>query len=65
MSTRSKVAIAASSRGKSVYSVVYRRRHRLIKWELNSTNLSPDPLVFRTVRKTFTLHGSSLIWLLL
>ena len=31
---------------------------------LNSARLSPVPLVFKTVRETFTSHGSSMIWCL-
>ncbi len=31
---------------------------------LNSARLSPVPLVFKTVRNSFPLHGSSMIWCL-
>ena len=32
---------------------------------LNSTRLSPAPLVFKTVHETLISHGSSIIWYLL
>ncbi|MEH2313137.1 MAG: AAA family ATPase, partial [Nostoc sp.] len=36
--------------------------NKIIITILNSTRLSPTPLVFKTVRETFISHGSSMFW---